>query len=150
MNKKLKGILLLAGCLWFGLAATAQDRKDKEQIKALKIAFFTEQLGLNADEAAVFWPLYNEHEKQLRSLRDAQRQVIGRQFDDLDAVSEADARRALEQYLELEEQEEELDKAFYEKISAEFSAVRTLKLFRAEEDFRRRLLREYRKRSGPR
>ena len=143
-------MLLLAGSLWFGLAATAQDHGDKEQIKALKVAFFTEQLGLNSDEAAVFWPLYNEHEKQRQSLREAQRQTIGRQFEDLDAVSEADARKALERYLELEEQEEEMDKAFYEKISAEFSAVRTLKLFRAEEEFRRRLLREYRKRRGQR
>ena len=56
----------------------------------------------------------------------------------------------LDRYLSLEEQEEELDKAYYLSIAKEFSAVRTLKLFQAEQEFRRRLLQEYRKRRGGR
>ena len=143
----IKGLLLIC-TLWAGFSAYGQDRGNREQIKALKIAFFTERLGLSAQEAEVFWPLYNDHEKQKESLREEQRKAIGPRSNDLDAISEADARKALKRYLELEEQEEELDKAFYEKISSEFSAVRTLKLFQAEQDFRRRLLQEYRKRRG--
>ena len=150
MNNLLKIFLLLFCGLWLGTAAQAQKRGDEEQIKALKIAFFTERLNLNSEEAAVFWPLYNEHQAQKEALRKEQRESLDAQFEKLDAVTESEARKTLDRYLELEEREEEIDKAFFQKISREFSAVRTLELFRAERDFRRRLLQEYRKRRGQR
>lgn len=148
MTNALKICMLLLSALLTGVVAHAQKDDNQEQIKALKVAFFTERLGLNAQEAAIFWPLYNEHEQQKESLREAQRKTLGSRFSNLDAISESDAREALDRYLQLEEQEEELDKAFYQKIASEFSSVRTLKLFQAERDFRRRLLQEYRKRKG--
>lgn len=132
------------------LGVRAQDDRSKEQIKTLKIAFFTEQLNLSPEEATVFWPIYNAHEKEKEALRDQQRREIRDRFPNLDEVSEKEARNALERYLEIEELEEELDKAFYEEIAREFSAVRTLKLFQAERDFRRRLFQEYRKKRGNR
>ena len=146
MNKQLKLILVFLSAFWWALGARAQDRRNQEQIKTLKIAFFTERLNLSPEEAAVFWPIYNAHEKEKEALRNQQRQQIRERFADLDNISEKEARDALDRYLDLEEREEELDKAFYERIAREFSAVRTLKLFRVEQDFRRRLLQEYRKR----
>ena len=146
MNKQLKLILVFLSAFWWVLGARAQDRRNQEQIKTLKIAFFTERLNLSPEEAAVFWPIYNAHEKEKEALRNQQRQQIRERFADLDNISEKEARDALDRYLDLEEREEELDKAFYERIAREFSAVRTLKLFRVEQDFRRRLLQEYRKR----
>ena len=148
MNKLSKIVLVLVCGFWYGMTIHAQERDDQEQIKALKVAFFTERLNLNSEEATVFWPLYNEHQAQKEALRKEQRESLDARFKNLDAVSEADARKTLERYLELEEREEELDKMFYQKISREFSAKRTLELFRAERDFRRRLLKEYRKRRG--
>lgn len=146
MSKKLKLWLLFFGVFLLVFGTRAQDRRNQEQIKTLKIAFFTERLNLSPEEATVFWPIYNAHEKAKQALRDQERQEIRDRFSDLDAISEEEAQKALRRYLEIEEQEEELDKEFYQQIAREFSAVRTLKLFQAERDFRRRLLQEYRKR----
>ncbi len=148
MNRSLKNSFLILGAFLMVFGVRAQDDRNKEQIKTLKIAFFTEQLSLSPDEAAVFWPIYNAHEKEKEAVRDQQRREIRDRFPNLDEITEKEARKALERYLELEEREEELDKAFYEQIAREFSAVRTLKLFQAERDFRRRLFQEYRKRRG--
>ena len=150
MNRSIKNSFLILGAFLMLFGVRAQDDRNKEQIKTLKIAFFTEQLSLSPDEAAVFWPIYNAHEKEKEAVRDQQRREIRDRFPNLDEITEKEARKALERYLELEEQEEELDKAFYEEIAREFSAVRTLKLFQAERDFRRRLFQEYRKRRGNR
>ena len=150
MNRSIKNSFLILGAFLMLFGVRAQDDRNKEQIKTLKIAFFTEQLSLSPDEAAVFWPIYNAHEKEKEAVRDQQRREIRDRFPNLDEITEKEARKALERYLELEEQEEELDKAFYEQIAREFSAVRTLKLFQAERDFRRRLFQEYRKRRGNR
>ena len=150
MNRPTKACILFLGALLMLLGVRAQEDRSREQIKTLKIAFFTEQLSLSPEEAAVFWPIYNAHEKEKEALRDQQRREIRDRFPNLDQVSEKEARNALERYLEIEEREEELDKAFYEEIAREFSAVRTLKLFQAERDFRRRLFQEYRKKRGNR
>ncbi|MEJ2585197.1 MAG: hypothetical protein P8Z38_09185 [Robiginitalea sp.] len=146
MSRKLKQGLVFLGAFMFLFMVRAQDRRNQEQIKSLKIAFFTERLNLTPEEATVFWPIYNDHEKEKEGLRDQQRQELRDRFSNLDEISEQEAQKALKRYLDLEEQEEELDKEFYERIAREFSAVRTLKLFQAEWDFRRRLLQEYRKR----
>ena len=150
MNKLLHNCLILLFIIGFGGLVHSQEGGKREQIKTLKIAFFTERLNLSPEEASIFWPLYNEHETAKESLRKQQRTQIRDRFDNLDEISEAEAEQALKQYINLEEKEEELDKAFYLKIAEEFSAVRTLKLFQAEQDFRRRLLQEYRKRRGQR
>ena len=129
MNKTLLYSLLLLFTFGMGNAAFGQDQEKREKIKTLKIAFFTERLNLTPEEASVFWPLYNEHESAKETLRESQREQLSARFNNLDGISEAEAQQALQQYLSMEEKEEELDKAFYLKIAEEFSAVRTLKLF---------------------
>ena len=148
MNKCTTSLLVLISVLFTGPTIMGQRPENNEQIKALKIAFFTEKLELTSEEASVFWPIYNAHENSKEELREEQRKEFRDRFERLESLSEAEAKSTLERYLELEEKEEELDKAYYKKISKEFSAVRTLKLFQAEQEFRRRLLQEYRKRKG--
>ena len=40
----------------------AQTKEDLDQIKTLKVAYFTEHLSLTPEEATQFWPIYNLHE----------------------------------------------------------------------------------------
>ncbi len=148
MSKRIRPVVFFFTLLFAGISLYGQNRENKEQIKALKVAFFTERLQLTPEEASVFWPIYNAHENAKEELRIAQRKEIRDRFETLDNLTEKEAKSALERYLDLEEKEEELDKAFYEEVAKEFSAVRTLKLFQAEQEFRRRLLQEYRKRRG--
>ena len=148
MNKYTTSLLVLISLLFTGSSIMGQRRENNEQIKALKIAFFTEKLELTSEEASVFWPIYNAHENAKEELREEQRKEFQDRFERLESLSEAEAKSTLERYLKLEVKEEELDKAYYKKIAKEFSAVRTLKLCQAEQEFRRRLLQEYRKRKG--
>lgn len=141
----------LAG-LGFLLVTTAfgQDPDDREKIKALKVAFFTERLSLSPEEASVFWPLYNQYEEEREALRDRQRSEVRNRLESLGSIPETEARKILDRYLVLEAREEEAERKFYQKMADQFSATRTLELFKAEHDFRRRLLEEYRKRKGNR
>ncbi len=146
MNKKY--FIALMACLLFGTVLQSQQQDRKEKIKALKIAFFTERIGLTSEEAAIFWPLYNEHEEQKEALRQQERREIRDKIAAREDFDEAEANAILNTYLSLEESQEELDKAFYLDLAQKLSAAKVLKLFRAEHEFRRRLLREYRNRGG--
>ena len=54
------------------LALNAQERKGREEyiekFRSMKIAFFTEKLELTPGEAEIFWPAYNEYEKEKREI----------------------------------------------------------------------------------
>ncbi len=52
-----------------GIKAQDGDETRAEKIEALKIAFITQKLQLTTDEAQKFWPVYNQYEKELRSLQ---------------------------------------------------------------------------------
>jgi hypothetical protein len=53
---------MLTGVL-FANAQRQQSRSEK--IQALKIAFITQKLELNPQEAQSFWPVYNQYQKEL-------------------------------------------------------------------------------------
>ncbi len=139
---------ILALLLLGSASLLAQQEDNQEKIKALKVAFFTEQLSLTSKEAAVFWPLYNAYEAEKETIMDQKRREVYDKIGGAQPYSEAEARAILSRYQELEEREEALDRKFQTELAATFSATRTLKLFRAEHEFRKRLLREYRKRNG--
>jgi hypothetical protein len=150
MSKRIAIGTLLTLFLLGGATLRAQQDDNQEKIKALKVAFFTEQLSLTSKEATVFWPLYNAYEAEKEAIMGQKRREVFDKIGGSQPYSEAEAREILNRYQELEEREDALDRKFQTELAATFSATRTLKLFRAEHEFRKRLLREYRKRNGNR
>ena len=49
---------------------------NREKIKAQKIAFFTQELNLTSDEAAKFWPVYNQCWKEKMEAKHATHQSL--------------------------------------------------------------------------
>lgn len=132
-------IMLLLGSGLFS-PVLAQQAPNQQRIKTIKIAFLTERLSLSSDEAELFWPLYNEYEAEKQRLKNLEKREIHQALRDRQDFSESEARNLLERYLALEEEQEELDKAFIKEMSKTLSAAKTLKLFKAEADFKRQLL----------
>ena len=65
-------ILFLAGNLSAVKAQddqTGDETKKQEKIKALYVAYITQQLDLNADEAQKFWPVHAQFETDLRAVK---------------------------------------------------------------------------------
>jgi len=82
--------------LCFGLfLGMAQDRnfgkKNKEKIKALKIAYFTDNLNLTEKEAQQFWPIYNSYDDKNHELRVKGKNKIKREVKNLETMTEAEA-----------------------------------------------------------
>lgn len=68
-----KYILILALFLGSIPALKAQDDQQQpqgeERIKALYVAYITQQLNLNADEAQKFWPVHAQFESDLKGVK---------------------------------------------------------------------------------
>lgn len=146
--KKILPILLLLTSFNF-YAQNERMKEKKEQIRALKIAFLTTELEMTTSESEKFWPIYNRFDdKQFDIRHQKMRAYMSRMNDDaLNNMSDKDARLLLSQIETTDEELFLLRKKFMRDIKPVLPAVKILKLKKAEEDFNRKLLHQYRNRT---
>lgn len=148
---KIKNILSLL-MVFISINAIAQDgpfiRKKKEQIKTLKVAFITNELSLTPDEASKFWPLYNAFEEKQQEIRKQRLKGYVDRMDNesLDKLSDKEASTMLNQMESSEDELHQAKKKFVSSLKGVISPIKILKLKKAEENFNRKLLQQYRDR----
>ncbi len=143
MNKKYT-LLILIVTLFVSSFTYGQRKPDRERIKTLKIAYITERLDLSTKEAEAFWPIYNKHEATMDALRKRERTQIRGKRVDIASLSEKEAETMLNKMLVIEQEKSDELIGFIQNVSTVLSAQKTLSLVKAEEDFKRRLLKEMR------
>lgn len=148
---KIKNILPLL-IVFISINAIAQDgsfiRKKKEQIKTLKVAFITNELALTSEESAKFWPLYNAFEEKQQEIRKQRLKGYADRMDNesFDKLSEKEAATLLSQMETSEDELHQAKKKFVTSLKGVISPLKILKLKKAEENFNRKLLKQYRDR----
>lgn len=122
-------------------------KEKREKVKALKVAYITEQLELTTDEAQKFWPIYNAFDENQAELRHEKMRSILDRFKpgNVEKLSEKDASNSLAQMEKIEEDLFNLKKKFIKDLQGVISAKKIIKLKKAEEDFNRELLKQMRK-----
>lgn len=120
----------------------------RDRIKTLKVAFITERVGLTSKEAQQFWPIYNEHEDNLEEIRRKERAELEVNIARAQDLSNTDSERLLDRLLELQFEKQKVDQEFLSKLRTVIPAKKVLLLVKAEEDFKRQMIQEFRKRRG--
>ncbi|WP_289024057.1 hypothetical protein [uncultured Salegentibacter sp.] len=134
-------ILLMFSGLW---QMQSQDKHDnhREKIKELKTAFLTQELNLDKNKAQKFWPIYNEYESKLHQLRKREH----RDLPNLECITEDDAENMLEEYVTIEKQDYVLKEKLFKDLREIMSAQEIIKLHKLEDEFHKKLIKEYRAR----
>jgi hypothetical protein len=114
-----------------------QDPKAREKINAARAAYITERLGLTAEEAEKFWPVYREYAQK--------RQEIRQQLRDA-RKSGKDEKTLLDLDLEVKQQELNLERDYSGRLQKIVTPQKLMNLRQAEGDFRRLLLRQIQQR----
>lgn len=120
----------------------------RDRIKTLKVAFITERVGLTSKEAQQFWPIYNEHEDNLKEIRRKERAELEVNIARAQDLSNTDSERLLDRLLELQFEKQKVDQEFLSRLRTVIPAKKVLLLVKAEEDFKRQMIQEFRKRRG--
>jgi len=142
----MKRIILLFILFISFSAAHAQESKDRnnhrERIKALKVAFITQEMTMNAELAQKFWPIYNKYECQRSDLHEREHSDI----ENITSLTEKEAEKLLNDFQEIENQEYLIKKQLFSDLKKIISAKEIIKLHKLESDFNKKLLKEYRER----
>lgn len=142
--KKLISIMLVASIavLTFaqpqGKPGNGQGHKgpDYEKIKAERVAFITSEVGLTAEEAQAFWPVYNKIEEQQKELMKAERTAFIALSKAL-SEGQGDVQNLLDAYLKAKAANVNLHVANAKDYKKVLSTEKVAKFFTCEEKFRR-------------
>ena len=121
-------------------------KEKKEQLKSMKVAFITSELALTSAEAEKFWPVYNAYDNRQFELRQQKMRAFQKKINDgsVNQMSDKDAASFLAQMESTEEEIFQNRKKLISNLRSVISPLKIIKLKKAEEDFNRKLLRQYR------
>lgn len=127
----------LAGTAVLAQGGRSQDRK--ENVETAKVAFLTDKMGLTTEQSQRFWPLYNEYESKRRDLVRAYRSGYR---EDVDQLTEQEAKARMDGMFTLREKELELEREYVARYQRVISSNQIIKLYRSEREFTKLLLKK--------
>ena len=123
----------------------AQDKNHhREQIKAMKVAFITQELNMSSQTAQEFWPVYNKYEMDKRALH--KRENVD--WDNIGTISDLKAEEMLKEYLAVEREEYVIKRQLFSDLKKILSAKEIVLLHKLEADFNKKMIQEYRNRTA--
>ena len=142
MKRIILGISLL---LLSSLSLVAQNSRD--QIKSLKTAFITNALELTPGEAEKFWPVYIAFSQNIHEMKTVKTQQIARKIrltGGLENLSNVEADAVLQDFIDIDFNVANEKKKLHKNLKGIISSKKIIKLFRAEQNFNKELLKRLR------
>ncbi len=137
MNRFLLILTLLNSSITF----SQENKMSFERLKAIKMAFITEKIGLNNNEEAFFWRVYNDFEKKIHEKSSQKiRSIRKKYFKEIDSISSLEAYKAINQMNILEHLALELKQKRDLKLLDSLSPNKVLKVQHAEYRFKREII----------
>ena len=132
--------VLLSLVMVAGFAQAQSNKQDqkkgndwREKVRAEQVAFITSELDLTESEAQVFWPVYNDVQKQRRDAF----QATGEAYKALsEGVDGNDAAALLDKYLNAKKASEKVENEAIARYKKVLPVNKVAKLLMAEEKFR--------------
>jgi len=137
MNKKL--ILLIVILLFFYQLSFSQGRDARQKIESARIALITERLGLTPEQAEKFWPIYNEYNNYRRDL--VQEMQEARKNVDMQNLTEEQGQKLMNLGMNIKERQLQLERTYSKRLTEVITTKQLLSLRKAEEDFRKMIIR---------
>ena len=150
-NLIVAGTLLLISA--FAIAQPGEtDRMNKgerkEKVEAMKVAYITSKLELTPAEAQQFWPVFNEFENKIQTIRQSRRRDAKDGAENLDQLSDKEVEALIDSEVGFRQKELDVLKEYHSRFKAVLPIRKVAKLYRAQEDFKRELLKKIQERKG--
>ncbi|GGF10586.1 sensor of ECF-type sigma factor [Flavobacterium limi] len=131
-------------------AQNDKDDEKREKIKAYKVSFLTTELELTSTEAEKFWPIYNAYDDKQFELRHEKMKTYLRKLkdDNVNSLSEKEASALLSQIESTDKELYFLREKYMSNLRKVLSAKKILKLKKSEDDFNRKLLKQYKEKAA--
>jgi hypothetical protein len=135
---------ILAGVVMLGMAGIGHGAGDTnmdillQKVKADKKLLVANNMGLTDEEGKKFWPLYDEYQRELERINHHLGGTIKQYADAYNKgpLSDAEAKKLMDQALSVEEEEAKLKRTYAEKIGKVLPAAKTARYIQIENKIR--------------
>lgn len=127
----------------FSQRGAGQFQEQRREMEARRIAFITTELSLTPDQAAVFWPVYNEYNRKRNEMMIRHRN-LRLKLDELDSMSDQELNEIADSDVANMEEMTTLRREYHEKFKTILPVQKVILLYDAERNFNRNLLRDSR------
>lgn len=144
--------LIIAILLLFPAIVMAQRPNERiNEIESYRIAYLTQKLDLTAEEAKIFWPIYNDWQREQDALRKErmQKMISFRKISEIEELSDTEVQTLIVNDFSFEQRELNLKKKYYYKLKSNLPIKIVGKYYRAQEAFKKELLAKYRNNGWP-
>jgi hypothetical protein len=154
-DNTMKRIITFALAALFVVPAFSQHdgpkdlREKKEKVDAMKAAFITQEIDLTTEEAQRFWPVFNEMTKKIEVYRMEEAEKMMKMREEGKTVEDLTDEEVSNMMLARFSNEEailKIKRSYHDKFIKLLGVKRTAKLYLAERDFQRQLMRKARNR----
>jgi Spy/CpxP family protein refolding chaperone len=142
-------MLAIAPFAWGQEQENMEQRREMrmEKMKSMRVAHITNELELTEAEAQKFWPVYNQMDAELETLREQRREIM-RSTRKKEDLSDKEYKAAVNKLMDIETQELAIKKKYANKFFEVIPAKKVFELERAERNFRRQMLSKMRDGGG--
>jgi len=144
--------LIIAFLFTLPIMVSAQGNVDRRnEIETYKIAYLTQKLDLSAEEAKIFWPIYNDWQREQDELRKErfQKMISFRKISEIEELSDSEVQVLITNDFNMRQRELNLDRRYYSKLKENLPIKIVGKFYRAQEAFKKELLSKYRNGGRP-
>ncbi|MGI8893298.1 MAG: hypothetical protein ACR2GN_07530 [Bacteroidia bacterium] len=135
-------LFIFSGLIAFTQPGEKKFEERKEKIEALKVAFITKELNLTTEEAKSFWPVYNKFEEEMHTLRKSRRSERREMKAEIENMGDKEAEQFVNNEIAFRQNELDIIKKYHPQFKQVLPVKKVALLIRAEEDFKRELLRK--------
>lgn len=143
----MKKIILLA-LISFSIYTVSAQNSRKEELEAMKSAFITQKMGLSTEEARMFWPVYDQMENELENLRRRRRETLLDARQNYASLGDRELEKLVDGEVIFKQQELDIIKRYHPQFKQMLPIRKVAQLYRAEEEFKRELLKRIRNRAN--
>lgn len=151
--KTAMNFLLIALAILAANVSPAQDddgppvpQERMKEIKAQKSAYLTQKMDLSPEEAQQFWPIYNQMDEEEEANRKEFMELRRSLKKSGTEITEQQANDLLDRELAMREKELQIAKKYDPQLRKAIGAQKLVKLYKAERDFHREVMRRFRDR----
>ncbi|MBS1653000.1 MAG: hypothetical protein JSU07_13425 [Bacteroidetes bacterium] len=116
-----------------GFKSIAQNDK----LEQLRVTFINKKLSLSISEADKFWPVYNEYQDKIKTIRKNLR-IAHRK--NVEVISDSELEELYKLDIKSKQAEADIHKQYIEQIKAIIGLKKTVKLRIAEDEFKKEII----------
>jgi hypothetical protein len=145
----MKALLIVFLLAVLALPAIAQPPNNAD-LESIRIGFITNKLNLTADQAKVFWPVYDAYRAEMKTVRDDSRDNVQGAKENFDTMSDKEVETAVDRMLDNRRKELDITLRYHEQFKKVINIRQIAKLYKAEHEFTQLLLQRLQQRQQQR